>query len=441
MEKTEETKKVQTEEKREPYYSRKPRIGAGGPSWIRQQFSQGMTYFLVIAACVLFYFGLSKLEVLTNILMKIVDILKPVLYGLVIAYLLNPLVKKIEYYCIPIAEKVVEPKLAKKLGRIVGVFTSLILLIALVVALCNMMIPELYASIRDLIYTLPGQISDLVNQFSNIRFHDATPTSRILQNILEQGSQSLQTWLRRDLLGEINTLMSNLTFGMINVFSELFNVLIGLIVSVYVMFGREHFSALSKKMVYAFFNTDRANLILHMTRKTHQIFGGFIIGKLIDSAIIGVLCFIGVSILNMPYALLVSVIVGVTNVIPFFGPYIGAVPSTILILLEDPKKGIYFVLFILFLQQLDGNIIGPKILGNSTGLSAFWVVVAILFGGGMFGFVGMIMGVPTFAVIYYIVMLTVNHKLEKKNLPLQTLHYGEDSYVDENGNFIKDDIE
>ena len=149
-------------------------------------------------------------------------------------------------------------------------------------------------------------------------------------------------------------------------------------------------------------------------RKSNSIFGGFIIGKIIDSAIIGVLCFIGVSLLNMPYALLVSVFVGVTNVIPYFGPFIGAIPSAILIMIVDPMKGLYFIIFILLLQQLDGNIIGPTILGDSTGLSAFWVLFSILLFGGLFGVVGMIIGVPTFAVFYYVVKLFITQKLEEK---------------------------
>ena len=176
-------------------------------------------------------------------------------------------------------------------------------------------------------------------------------------------------------------------------------------------------------------------MVLHITRKSNEIFGGFIIGKIIDSAIIGVLCFIGITILDMPYILLVSVIVGVTNVIPFFGPYIGAIPSTILIALADPLKGLYFLIFIIALQQLDGNVIGPKILGNSTGLSAFWVVFSILLGGGLFGFIGMIIGVPTFAVIYYIVKMVVEEKLKKKKLPPDTEHYGDVEYLEEDGEF------
>ena len=174
--------------------------------------------------------------------------------------------------------------------------------------------------------------------------------------------------------------MSNLTVGIINFVSEILNFLIGLIVSVYILFSKETFSAQSKKIVYAVLRTDHANMILHLTKKSNEIFGGFIIGKIIDSMIIGVLCFFGLTLLKMPYILLISVIVGVTNVIPFFGPYIGAIPSAVLILLNDPIKGLYFLIFILVLQQLDGNVIGPKILGNSTGLSAFWVVFSILLG-------------------------------------------------------------
>ncbi len=177
-------------------------------------------------------------------------------------------------------------------------------------------------------------------------------------------------------------------------------------------------------------------MILHLTTKSNEIFGGFIIGKIIDSAIIGVLCFFGLSILDMPYVMLVSVIVGVTNVIPFFGPYIGAVPSAILILLSDPMKGLYFIIFILVLQQFDGNILGPKILGNSTGLSAFWVIVAILLGGGLFGFVGMVMGVPTFAVLYYIAEMILDNRLKRKSLPIDTGYYSKMSYVDSEGNYI-----
>ena len=302
-----------------------------------------------------------------------------------------------------------------------------------------MLIPELVKSIRDLIITLPGQLNNVVDWFNHLQASD-TAMGILMRNALEEGTTTLQNWLRTDLMPQVNTIMSNLTVGVLNILNEVLNFLIGLIVSVYLLFSKEQYSAQCKKMTYAFLKTNHANMLLHLTKKSNEIFGGFIIGKIIDSAIIGVLCFIGLSLIKMPYTLLVSVIVGVTNVIPFFGPYIGAIPSAFLILLSDPKKGLYFIIFILVLQQIDGNVIGPKILGNSTGLSPFWVVFSILIGGGMFGFVGMIMGVPTFAVIYYIISMITSQRLERKNLPLTTVHYGVKSYVNEKGEFISDDI-
>lgn len=438
--KKESAQEAPTEKKSAAYYERRPEFGNKGPSKILLHFRKGLTFFLVIAACVIFYFALLRIDDITAKIYKIIDVLKPILYGLAIAYLLNPIVKQVDRWLIPVLEKKMSAKKARKTSRAIGVLVSLILLIALIIALCNMMIPELYKSIRDMVYTLPGQISDVVSKITSIQT-DSSPTGIMVRNLIEQGSDALQNWIRQDLLTKVNEIMSNLTVGIINFVSEILNFLIGLIVSIYILFSKETFSAQSKKMVYAIFRTNHANMILHLTKKSNEIFGGFIIGKIIDSLIIGVLCFFGLTILKMPYILLISVIVGVTNVIPFFGPYIGAIPSAILILLNDPVKGIYFLIFILILQQLDGNVIGPKILGNSTGLSAFWVVFSILIGGGLFGFVGMIMGVPTFAVIYYIITMLINHMLEKKKLPLLTSQYGEKSYVDESGRFVGDDLE
>ena len=298
-----------------------------------------------------------------------------------------------------------------------------------------MVIPELYTSIRDMVYTLPDQLNEGLAWLNEIQIDDST-TGKIFDQALREGTEALQNWLRTDLLSQTNILMSNLTSGVINIVNEVMNVLIGIIVSVYVLFSKEKFNAQAKKAVYALMTPPHANLTLHIVTKSNQIFGGFMIGKVIDSMIIGVLCYIGTAILKMPYALLVSVIVGVTNVIPFFGPYIGAIPCIILIGLADPLKGLYFAIFILLLQQLDGNVIGPKILGDSTGLSAFWVIFSILLGGGLFGFIGMVMGVPTFAVIYYIVEMLINYKLEKRNLPTRTQCYDNKSYVTDDGTYV-----
>lgn len=424
------------EKKSAAYYEKRPEFGNRGPSKILLHFRKGITFFLVIAACVIFYFLLLRIEDISVGVSKVIDVLKPILYGMVIAYLLNPIVKQIDRWLIPQLKKKMSQEKAKKVSRSVGVFAALVMLLALILALCNMLIPELYKSIRDMVRTLPGQISDMVTKIISIQ-KDTSPAGVMARNLLEKGSDALQNWIKQDLLTKVNEVMSNLTVGIINFVSEILNFLIGLIVSVYILFSKETFSAQSKKIVYAVFRTDHANMILHLTKKSNEIFGGFIIGKIIDSLIIGVICFIGLSILNMPYTMLVSVIVGVTNVIPFFGPYIGAIPSAILILLADPLKGLYFIIFVIALQQFDGNVLGPKILGNSTGLSSFWVVFSILIAGGLFGIPGMLFGVPTFAVIYYIVNMLVNSILKKKELPTDTECYGKNGYVDSEGIYIQ----
>lgn len=437
METEKREEQVSREKKRDIHDTVRPGFGNSGPSKLRQYFSRGMTYFLVVAASILFYFALLRATNLTNVFGEIIHVSKPILYGLVIAYLLNPIVKKVDEYLTPVLEKKLkEKKRAQKLSRAAGISIAVVVLIVLIVALCNMLIPELYESIRDLVLTLPGQMNEAVDKLNQISIDDST-VSAVLKAAVEEGTDMFQNWLRTDLFGRVNELMSSLTVGVINVLKELFNAVIGVIVSVYILFSKEKFVRQTKKTVYALFSTHHANVILHMTRKSDEIFGGFIIGKIIDSAIIGVLCFIGISFLKMPYIMLVSVIVGVTNVIPFFGPYIGAIPCTILIMLTDPIKGLYFVIFIFLLQQLDGNFIGPKILGNSTGLSAFWVIFSILIGGGLFGFLGMLMGVPTFAVIYYVVQTVVNNRLNKKKLPCHSEYYDENGYVDDEGNYMR----
>lgn len=421
------------------YYINRPKFGNNGPSKLKQQFSQGLTLLLVVIVCLLIYFALLRLEMISNVIHLILGILKPIIYGFAIAYLLNPIVKKVDEHLIPYINKhFPNSKKAAQISRGTGIFIAVILLISIITALCNMMLPELYKSIWNMVSTVPSQLNTAVDQITKMMSKDTT-TGQLFTNVLMQATDFIQNWMKTDLLEQVNVVMSNLTVGVINVVKELFNGIIGIIISVYVLWGKEVFSQQSKKIVYAIFKPNSANMILHLTIKSNEIFGGFIIGKIIDSVIIGILCFIGLSILKMPYTLLVSVIVGVTNVIPFFGPYIGAIPSAILITLSNPIKGLYFLIFILILQQIDGNIIGPKIIGNSTGLSAFWVVFSILLGGGLFGIPGMILGVPTFAVLSYIVTMLINHNLEKKNLPTEASCYDELSYVDTDGTYVHSD--
>lgn len=392
--------------------------------------------FLVALACVITYFVILRLEEIAKIFWTIVDVAKPIIYGFVIAYLLNPMVKRVENYLYPLIEERMNHNIkAKNIARGVGITVSLMLALLVILALCNMVIPELYNSIKDMVLKLPSQISEASSRLEDIVF-DKSTVGVFLQKVINEGMSMFQTWLRSEMIPQTNALMTSVTIGVFNVIQAVFHILIGIMVSVYILFSREKFSAQTKKVIYAVMKPERANMTLHIARKSNQIFGGFIIGKIIDSAIIGVLCFLGMTILDMPYVVLVSVVVGVTNVIPFFGPYIGAIPSTILIMLDSPIKGLYFILFILFLQQLDGNVIGPKILGDSTGLSSFWVIFSIILGGGLFGFVGMVLGVPTFAVIYYIVRTWINQKLEHKKLPVQSEKYDKNSYVTDEGVYI-----
>ena len=422
-------------DKENTYYSVQPRFEHKGPSKLRQQFNRGATAFLVVACSIVFYFVLLRLTNLSDTFSLIWDALKPVTYGCVIGYLLTPMIKKIDAKLCPfLEEKLKNKKKAFKISRSVGIAVSLIFLFSLVAILFSLLIPEIYKSVMNLVVTLPGQINYLVLQIEALDVSDSELTSAI-KTVIEEAITIFQNWFRTDFMTDINQIMTNLTEGVLDFLSEIFDILVGVIVSVYVMYGRETFARQAKKIVYALFPPKRANLILHLGNKSNEIFGGFIIGKIIDSIIIGILCFIILGIMKMPYTLLVSVIVGVTNVIPFFGPFIGAVPCAVLIMLNDPLKGVYFIIFILLLQQFDGNILGPKILGDTTGLSSFWVITAILFGGGLFGFAGMLLGVPTFAVLYYIAQLVIESRLDQKNLPINSRHYHPMSYVDEYGRF------
>ena len=423
--------------RRSGYYINQPVFGKNRTSWLKQQFGRSIAIFLAVAACIFLYFFLLRVDQVSGIVGMFISAAKPIIYGLAIAYLLNPIVKNVDKRLLPfLEERFPEFKKKEQVSRSVGIFVSIVFLLAVVVALLNMMIPELYRSIRDMILNVPSQLSQFVRALSEMNT-DHSPLGEMLETIMTEATDFLQNWMRTELMPQINDLMSGFTVGVINVLTEIMNILIGLIVSAYVLFSKEKFSMQCKKITYALFKPSSANMILHLTIKSNEIFGGFIIGKIIDSAIIGVLCFIGLSILDMPYTMLVSVVVGVTNVIPFFGPYIGAIPSAILILLTDPRMGIYFIIFIIALQQFDGNVLGPKILGDTTGLSAFWVVFSILIAGGLFGVPGMILGVPTFAVIYYVVEMLVDNKLEKRKLPTDTASYDEFSYVEADGTYIR----
>lgn len=379
--------------------------------------------FFTFTACVLLFFIIYKMKEIGAFIGSIISILEPILIGIVIAYLLNPVMNFFEKRISLLLEKTkLTSQKRFQMTRGISVGLSLIFGVAVVVSVFGLMIPQLITSIYGIAREMPGHVNDFSKWILELSRNNPTLEKYALI-LVDNVAAKLNGWFTTDLLILVSKYLGYVTSGVISAVSTLLNTVIGLIVAIYVLYSRELFAGQGKKMLYALLAPEKANIVLHTVRKSNQIFGGFISGKILDSAIIGILCFLCLSMMDMPYTLLVSVIVGVTNVIPFFGPYIGAIPSTLIILMANPVKALYFVIFILILQQIDGNIIGPAILGESTGLSAFWVVFAIMLGGGLFGIAGMIIGVPTFAVIYHIIKSLIEHILKKKNYPVRSEDY------------------
>ncbi len=394
----------------------------------------GVTALAVIACSVTFVFFLLEFKMVAAAAGKIVSVLMPIIYGAVLAYLMLPVYNKTRRYITEsMSVKVKNERVVQGAAKGVGTLVSLLLLIAIVVGLCWMILPQIYTSILGLQESFSENINNL-SIWLQKQLKDNEALEQMVVPVYEQITDKLETWLYDTLVPNMSMVINILSSGLLGVVTVLKNSLIGLIVMVYFLNIKDTFSAQSKKIVYSLFPLKQANRIIEEVRFTHSVFGGFITGKLLDSLIIGVLCFFCLRLLRMPYVLLISVIIGVTNVIPFFGPFIGAIPSAFLILLVSPMKCLYFLLFVLVLQQFDGNILGPKILGDSTGLPSFWVLFSILLFGGLFGFVGMVIAVPTFAVIYHLTSEYVNRCLEKKSLSQRTDDYRDLDYIDEAGN-------
>ena len=365
--------------------------------------------FGAISLSILFFFLIYRFQGFGDAISKLTGILMPFIYGAVIAYLLKPVCNCVENF--------LRRLLPEKMGtaaNMLAVTISLLFGILVVYALIMMIVPQLITSVTTLYYTARNNLNDFVDWASH---QEIIASNQKLLDFIETSYDNLQDTLdnlvRTKLIPSMQSLLSGAALGVMSFVTFLKNIIIGLIVSVYLLASRKKFGQQGKLILYSLVKPRWADLIMEEVRYADRMFGGFINGKILDSAIIGVLCYIACLIFKFPSALLVSVIIGVTNVIPFFGPFIGAIPATLLILIQNPIKALWFVLFVLVLQQVDGNIIGPKILGNTTGLSSFWVLFAILLFGGLWGFVGMIIGVPLFAVIYDVLKKFVFHGLRR----------------------------
>ncbi len=385
--------------------------------------------FLTFCCCILFFFFIYRYHGFAEYWQKLMGILQPIIMGFITAYLLNPVMVFLEKHLLKFLKpRVKGERKAKKMARVIGTVGALAFLLLIIFLLLYMMVPELIKSIQNMMVNLPSEFNDFSDWVDEFMAEDSQMANWLATlgiDLISIG-EYLEKIFQNQILPQLKTYMTyvaSFTTGVISAFRMFFNFVIGLVIALYLLVGKETFIGQGKKILYAVLPAKAGNNALRLLRVSHQLFGGFISGKIVDSAIIGVICYVGLIILKIPYSLLVAAIVGVTNVVPFFGPFIGAVPSFILIALAEPMKGLYFLVFVLALQQVDGNIIGPKILGDSTGLSSFWVIFAILVGGGLFGFMGMLFGVPTFAVIYWLIREIVAYTLRKRRLPEETRDY------------------
>ena len=374
-----------------------------------------ISIFSAISLSVLFFFLLYRMQGVGSAIQKLIDILAPFIYGGVMAYLLRPLCNGFDsFFDTAFGGK--RPGLVRFLSVALSLVTGILIVYLLIV----MIAPQLYQSILNLWYTLPERVDVFLSWVFNtfgldedmLQFFN-TSSDTLYQEIEKWVSETLAPYVS-SILGGVGSIVSGVGMSVLKVLRFVYDLLIGLIVAAYLLGSRKRFARQSVLMVRSVLSPKWANIVLDEVAFIDRMFGGFIDGKIVDSLIIGVLCYIGCSAFRFPNALLVSAIVGITNVIPFFGPFIGAVPSTLLIMIEDPIKGLWFILFVLGLQQLDGNVIGPKILGDRTGISSFWVLFSIILCGGLWGFVGMIIAVPLFAVIYDTVRKLVIRGLKKK---------------------------
>ena len=345
-------------------------------------------------------------------------VIAPVIWGIAIAYICNPVMKLLEKLFQKLFDK---KKPHPKLNRSLSIFITMLLLITIIVSILALVTIQVRDSIMEIFYSIPTYIKQLEDLVVKL-LGDYPEAVQVIETQLETIQPKIMEAVNNIIpkLGDISLKVKD---GAIGFIVSMKDFIIGFIVAIYLLFSKETFTAQARKTVYAIFPKNLCKGILRTCAKANQTLSGFLSGKLLDSLIIGIICFACMRIMNLEFVALISIIIGVTNIIPFFGPFFGAVPSALLLLMTNPKHVIPFVFFIIILQQFDGNILGPKILGDSTGLSPFWVMFAIFVGGGLFGFMGMLLGVPVFAVIYALASEFFAYLLKKKRLSHSTADY------------------
>ena len=378
----------------------------------------GITGAAILASGILCAFVLFKMPVIISVLKGITEILKPFLYGVVFAYLLAPLCNKIE-------EKLFQifPKAKTKARRFIcfiAIVISLCVAIAVIWLIIMMIIPQVWDSVMKIIQMVPQKLI-VVNNWIEHMLENQPELQAYFEEFSSQAESNIDSLLNVDTIQKVQSIINSLSVQLFGVLGVVKNIFLGLLISAYLLGSRKLFGAQAGLILHGVFSDKWAKIIEEEIRYTDIMFNGFLVGKIIDSAIIGLLCFAGTSIMGFEAPAFISVIIGITNIIPFFGPFIGAIPCGLLLLLENPMHCLYFIIFIFVLQQLDGNVIGPKILGDSTGLRPLWIIFAITIGGWFAGVIGMLLGVPCVAVITGLTEDAVDKRLKEKNIDLPIL--------------------
>ena len=398
----------------------------------------GVTAFSVIFFSALSVYVIFNFGTILGLISSFIKILTPIIDGAALAYILTPVLNYVETRWIGALYRLDKKEMTikrKRRRRSWSILVTYLLFVALLYLFFRLVMPQLILSIKSIIYQLPRYINNL-EAFVTELFTNYPEAEDTVNSFITSYSIELNDTIQNQLLPQMGGIIGFFSASVVSVIKTFFNLIVGVILSVYLMYSKELLSGQCKKILYALYETKEANRMISGIRYTHSIFSNFIIGKVIDSVIIGFLTFAVTSIVGIPYAVLVSVIIGVTNLIPFFGPFIGAIPSVLLVLMIDPMKALYLLIIVIIIQQLDGNIIGPKILGDSTGLSSFWVIFSITLFGGIFGVPGMLLGVPSFAVIYALVRYKINRKLRHKDMPEATTPYINVGSIEKDGSFI-----
>lgn len=387
----------------------------------------------------MFFLLLNNWSGFVGIVNSIFVILRPFTYGIVIAYLVNHLVRPIEKHVFKKLMERLMPKneaAGKKLARVLSIVVSELAVFAFMSSLLVTILPQISVSILEIVNKSQTYVEICLKWVEEI-----LDGNEVLEPLVSDWINSFydyfMSWLKSDVLPQMATLVSQITSGVISIIKIAVNLVIGVVVSIYLLYSKETFCAQGKKLVYSLFEAKNANRVMEEMTFVDKAFGDYIAGTIIDAVIIGVVNYIFLIAFGMPYPALISIVLAVTNLIPMFGPFIGAIPCGLIILLESPMKCLIFAIFTVILQQLDGNVIKPKIHSSKSGMSGFWILFAIIVFGGLFGILGMIIGVPVMTILYSIIRRLNNRRLRRKGLPQETTLYAELERIEpDTGEFV-----